>query len=77
MRRASTVCSTPTRRQLLEERRLELGELRGILLRQHDVLLRAQPVLEGILRRARLALCGPGAARFRAVFPAGFGTGLG
>ena len=50
------------RRELLDQRGLEGSELVSVLLRQHDVLLRAQAVLEGILRRARLAGGGPGAA---------------
>ena len=44
------------RRQLLDQRRLEGGELGGILIRKHHVLLRAKTVLERVLRRARLAL---------------------
>jgi hypothetical protein len=36
-------------RQLVEERRVELGEPDGILLRQHDVLRRAHAVLQGVL----------------------------
>jgi hypothetical protein len=64
------------RRQLVQQLRLEAGELGGILLRQHDVLLRAQAVPERIPRRARLALRGPGATRFRTIAPAGFGAGL-
>jgi hypothetical protein len=39
----------PHRRQLLEQRRLEIGELGRILLRQHDVLLRPHAVFRGTL----------------------------
>jgi hypothetical protein len=54
------------RRELLEERRLERGELGGILVREHDELLRAQAVFERILCGARLA--------FRALWPARLGA---
>ena len=44
------------RRQLRDDRRLERRERGGVLLRQQHVLLRPHAVLQGILRRARLAL---------------------
>jgi hypothetical protein len=65
------------RRQLLEQRRLERFKLGGTLARQHDVLLRAQAVLEGVLRRARLAFRRLGSARFRTVPAAGLGARAG
>jgi hypothetical protein len=57
----------PDRRQLLQHRRLELGELGGVLVRQHKKLLRAQAMLQRILRRARPAFVGLRPARLRAV----------
>ena len=45
-----------------------------ILVRQHDVLLRAQAVLQGVLRRARLAFGGLRPARLRAVLATGIGA---
>jgi hypothetical protein len=62
------------RRQLLDQRRLEVGELGGILVRQHHMPLRAHAVLQRILRRTRVALFGPRAARLRAVAPARVGA---
>jgi hypothetical protein len=59
--------------QLLEQRRLERGERLGVLV-GNQVLVGAQPVLEGILRHARLALVGTGTARLRTVAPAGRGA---
>jgi hypothetical protein len=67
----------PDRRQLLEERRLQRGQLGGVLLRQHEVLLRAQAMLQRILRGARLAFFGLRAARFGAVASARLGTRIG
>ena len=67
----------PDGRQLREQRPLQVSERRRILLGEHDVPHRAQAVLQGILRRARLASGGPGAARFGAVLPARFGAGPG
>jgi hypothetical protein len=64
------------RRQLLDQRRLELTKLGAVLVRQHDVLLCAQAVLERILRRARLALGRRRPARLGAVFAAGLGEGI-
>ena len=43
------------RRQLRDQRRLEPGELGAVLVRQHEMLLRAHAVLQGILRRPRPA----------------------
>jgi hypothetical protein len=43
-RRASTLCSAPTGRQLRDHGGLEHGELGGILVRQHDVF----PCLQGV-----------------------------
>jgi hypothetical protein len=54
-------------RQLLDQRCLERGKLGRILAQQHHVLLRAKPVLERVLRRARLAFGRLGAARLGAV----------
>jgi hypothetical protein len=68
--RAGTVCSAPRAwrpapttevdasgaRQLLDDSPVESCELGGILVRQQDELLRAQAVLQRILRRTRLAL---------------------
>ena len=61
-------------RQLLDQRGLECFELGGILARQHDVLLRAKTVLEGVLGGARLAFRSFRAARLRAVAAAGLGA---
>jgi hypothetical protein len=44
----------PDRRELLEQRRLERGKLSGILVRQHEILPRAQAVLKRIPRRRAL-----------------------
>jgi hypothetical protein len=49
----------------------------GILLRQHDVFLGTKPVLERVLRRARLAFCGLGSTRFRTVTATGLGARAG
>jgi hypothetical protein len=51
-------------RQLVRERRLERRELDGVIVRQHDILLRAQAVFERVLRRACLAFGGPRPADF-------------
>ena len=56
---------------VLDQRRLQGGELGGIRVRQHEVLLRAHAVLERILRRARLAFFCLRPARLRAVLAAG------
>jgi hypothetical protein len=65
------------RRQLLEQRRLERGELGGTLARQHDVLLRAKTMLERVLCRAGLALGRLGPARLGAVATARRGARAG
>jgi hypothetical protein len=64
------------RRQLLDKNRLERFELGGILVRQHDLLLRAHAVLQRVLRRTRLAFGRLRAARLRPVLPARFGAGI-
>jgi hypothetical protein len=89
IRRASTVCAPgsygrpPTsprsgahRPELLDHGGLEVGELVSILLRQRHVLLRAQAVLERIMRRTRLALFGFRPARLCAVLAARLGAGM-
>jgi hypothetical protein len=63
------------RRQLLDHRGLELGEVVDVLLRQHHMFLRAQAVLQRILRRTRFALRRLRTARLRAVLAARFGAG--
>jgi hypothetical protein len=82
--RASTVCSAPRAwrpapttevdasgaRQLLDDSPVESCELGGILVRQQDELLRAQAVLQRILRRARPAFGRLRPARPRAVLAA-------
>ena len=62
------------RRQLRDQRRLEIGELGGILVRQHEMLLRAHAVLERILRRPGLAFVRLRPARLRAVLAARLGA---
>jgi hypothetical protein len=62
-------------REFVHERRLEGGELGRLLVADDDEFLRAQPVLEGVLGGARLALGGFRAARPRAVAAAGLGAG--
>ena len=65
------------RRQLLHQCSLERGKLGGTLARQHDALLRAQTVLQRVLRRARLAFRRLRTFRPGTVFPAGLGAGAG
>jgi hypothetical protein len=45
------------RRQLRDQCRLEAGELGGVLVRQHEILLRAQAVLQRIRRAPCLRVC--------------------
>jgi len=58
-------------RQFLEQRVLQGGESLRVLVAQHHELLRAQPVPQRVLRRARLAFRRPGTFRPGAVAPAG------
>ena len=62
-------------RQLLAQRRLQRHEFRRLLVAHHHEFLRTEPVLERVLRRARLAFGGLRATRSRAVDAAGLGAG--
>ena len=75
-RRASTICNAPMGASSATSAASKGGELKRILVRQHDEFLRAHAVLERILRRARLAFGGVRPARLCAVLPAGFGAGI-
>ena len=61
--------------KLLEQRALERLELGAAVVRQQDVLFGREAVLQGVLRRARLALGGPRPARFGAVGAARLSAG--
>jgi hypothetical protein len=63
-------------RQLLDQRRLELGELGSILVREHAMLLCPQAVLQRVLCRAGLAFEGYRATRLGTIATAGFGTSI-